>query len=241
MQEKISISIDRELVRKVDKLVDGITIKKRSQSFETIIRKYFSATNIKKAIILLGKQSKLNKSFCLNNLKKLEEISVRQVIIAAGGHNKDVSRLIENEKLNLNVSYLDEAEPKGTAGVIKLAQSILDSTFLVMAGDTLFDFDLKSIVEFHDNNDNLATIGLTTIALNKSTDNITVEGNRVVSFEYKGNVQTYLTNAGIYIFDPKILNYLPEKGSLEKEVLPKLSKENKLNAFLLDNKMVKII
>jgi NDP-sugar pyrophosphorylase family protein len=239
MQEKISISVDAELIKKADQLIDGISVKKRSQAFEKILRDYFSSINIKKAIILLAK-SRPNKEFLLKNIKKLEELFVGEVLIAGGKNNDDIQRFLSNERFRLSLTYLEEEKLLGTAGIIHFSKNKLNSNFIVMAGDTLFDFDIKKMVEFHNKNNNLATIGLTTMPLSKSTDKIDVEGNKIISFEYKATSSTYLTNAGIYVFSPEIFSFLPKEGSLERDVFPKLCRQGKLSAFFFNENLVKI-
>ena len=56
--------------------------------------------------------------------------------------------------------YATEETPLGTAGSVRNAMDELDERFLVISGDVLTDIDLGAIVDFHDEHEALATIGL---------------------------------------------------------------------------------
>ena len=61
--------------------------------------------------------------------------------------------------------------------------------------------------------------------------NININGDRIESFSYKTKSKSRFNNAGIYIFEQKILGQLPDKGSLEKDVFPMLASQGNLFAY----------
>ena len=63
----------------------------------------------------------------------------------------------------LHLGYYIEQEPLGTAGSVKNAAQMLQSTFVVMSGDALTDIDLTSAVAFHREKGALATLVLTQV------------------------------------------------------------------------------
>ena len=213
------------------KKIDKIYIRNRSQAIELIIREYFKNYKPKEVIILLGR-SKVDKKRILDILSWLRNIGIDTIIIAAGQNNKTIFDILGNNYLNLKIFYVKEKKLLGTAGAIKAAFSYITSTFLVIAGDTSFNFDINQMIDFHRSKNSIATMGITAVELSKSTDNIDIDGDKIVSFNYNDKTRSYFTNAGIYIFEPIILNYLPAKGSLEKDVFPKLAKEGKLYGYI---------
>jgi hypothetical protein len=52
MRSRISVTIDKDLLKKLDSTIDGIKIRSRSGALETIIRENFSDRNV--AVILAG-------------------------------------------------------------------------------------------------------------------------------------------------------------------------------------------
>ena len=71
MKEKLSISIEKELIKKADSLIDGIGVRNRSQAFEHVLKSYFSGSNITDAIVLLGRYEKISKESIAEMVEKL--------------------------------------------------------------------------------------------------------------------------------------------------------------------------
>ncbi len=101
----------------------------------------------------------------------------------------------------------------GTAGAVKAAEKYLDERFLVISGDLLTDFNLKKIIDFHDDNKAKATITLTSVKdpLQFGVV-ITDKEKRITQFLEKpgwGEVISDTINTGIYVLEPEILKYIP--------------------------------
>jgi mannose-1-phosphate guanylyltransferase len=125
-----------------------------------------------------------------------------------------------------------EEEPLGTAGAIKNAESLLgDEAFLVFNGDILTDADLTSITGWHRDKGAEATIVLSPVE-NPSAFGVvpTDEDGRVLGFIEKplrDEAPTNLINAGIYVFEPSVLERIPsgEVWSAERQLFPGLVDE----------------
>jgi mannose-1-phosphate guanylyltransferase len=122
-----------------------------------------------------------------------------------------------------------EEEPLGTAGAIKNAESLLgDDAFLIFNGDILTDADLTSIIGWHRDRSAEATIVLSPVE-NPSAFGVvpTDEDGRVLGFIEKpprDEAPTNLINAGIYVFEPSVLERIPsgEVWSAERQLFPDL-------------------
>jgi NDP-sugar pyrophosphorylase family protein len=118
-------------------------------------------------------------------------------------HRQDLKRL-------LNLRYVDEDEPTGTAGSLASVQS-LDNTFLVMNGDVLTDLNLDELVAFHRQHN--ATL---TIATHKRQVKIDLgvidfdDDCRVIGYREKPEYN-YQVSMGIYVYEPRVLKYI-ERG-----------------------------
>ena len=228
MQEKISISIDKDLLSKVDNIIDNKLIKKRSKAFEFIIGEYFKGLTIKCIVILAGSDVKINNKIVVENVKKLMKFDIKEVFIIG---DKDFSAL-KNDllKLKLAVSVIEEKKLMGTAGALKLIEGRINKTFFLMFVNIRFDFDINEMVKVHKQNNSIATIGVTLARKNTIPDNIIIEGSRIISYNKTKN---QFINAGIYIFEPEIFSYLPKKGTFDKNVFPKLAEEGKLYSYII--------
>jgi len=232
MKEKLSISVEKELIKKADSLIDGVGVRNRSQAFEHVLKSYFSGNDITDAIVLLGRYEKISKESIAEIVEKLRETGIKKAIIAGAKNNSKIFSMIENgEKYGVKIEYLNEEQLLGTAGCVKSAQKMLESAFLVIAGDTYFDFEIEKMEKYHFQKKSIATMGVTAVKLEDSTDSIGLEGEKIISFNYGAGQKTHITNAGIYIFSPEIFSQLPSKGSLERDIFPKLAKEGKLYAY----------
>lgn len=137
------------------------------------------------------------------------------------------------EEIDVNISYVREEVPLGTAGSVKNAEEHLKETFLVISGDALTDFDLQEIVAFHRRKKAVVTIAL------KKVDNpleygivITNSFGKIERFLEKpgwGEVFSDTVNTGIYVLEPEIFQYIPENQPFDfsKDLFPLLLKEGK--------------
>jgi len=119
----------------------------------------------------------------------------------------------------ITLDYTLETEPLGTAGSVKLSERHLDSTFLVIAGDALMDFDLGAFLRFH--RANQAKVSLCLSRVNNPSEFgivITDEVGRVQRFLEKpspGEVFSDTVNTGIYLIEPEVLQDIPPGRSFD--------------------------
>jgi mannose-1-phosphate guanylyltransferase len=140
--------------------------------------------------------------------------------------------IARGEALGLKVEVTREEEPLGTAGAIKNAQSLVgEEALVVFNGDILTDIDLSRVVEWHHSRDAEATILLTPVE-NPSAFGVvpTEPDGRVLGFIEKppaGTAPTNLINAGVYVFEPSILDRIPpgRVWSAELQLFPQLVEE----------------
>lgn len=111
------------------------------------------------------------------------------------------------------------AEGLGSAGGLKRAQEFArfyDDTFVVLCGDALVDVDLTAAVAFHRQRHAVATIVLKEVShedVQRYGIVQTAEDGRIVRFQEKPRpeaAQSRTANTGIYIFEPEVLDYVPE-------------------------------
>jgi mannose-1-phosphate guanylyltransferase/phosphomannomutase len=141
--------------------------------------------------------------------------------------------LIENyfsdgSAFGVNMSYVTEESPLGTAGSVRNARSLLNRQFVVVSGDALTDIDLTAAAAFHKEKGAMVTIVL------KKVPNplefglvITAADGRIERFLEKpgwGEVFSDTINTGIYIIEPEVLNLIPDDRPYDfsKELFPEM-------------------
>ncbi|MCY9763830.1 sugar phosphate nucleotidyltransferase [Paenibacillus alvei] len=125
----------------------------------------------------------------------------------------------DGSKYGVQLHYFEEDIPLGTAGSIKNAETFLNETFVVISGDALTDFNLRQAIHYHKEKQALATIVLTQVSLPLEYGVVmTDEEGRVSRFLEKpsyGEIFSDTVNTGIYVLEPEILNWIPERESYD--------------------------
>jgi mannose-1-phosphate guanylyltransferase len=128
------------------------------------------------------------------------------------------------------ISYVEEPEPLGTAGPVRLAadEGLLGDRFLVLNGDVLTDLDLTGLMRTHDERDAVATIALYPVEDPSHYGLVRrEEDGEVLAFVEKpepGQVDTDEVNAGAYVLESPVVDLIPRGTavSIEREVFPRL-------------------
>jgi mannose-1-phosphate guanylyltransferase/phosphomannomutase len=134
----------------------------------------------------------------------------------------------DGSRKGVRISYVQPDDDYGTAGAVKKAEQYLDEKFIVVSGDLITDFNIQEIIGYHDVKSSKATITLTSVPdpLQFGVV-ITDKEGQIIRFLEKpgwGEVFSDTINTGIYVFEPEILNYIPENTSFDfsKDLFPKL-------------------
>lgn len=140
--------------------------------------------------------------------------------------------------LKIKFSIDPPKKPLGTAGPIKKAEKLIghDEPFIVLNGDIFADINYRDLVSTHKKAKALATIALCTVEDPSAFGVAELEGNRIRRFiekPAKGEALSNLINAGAYVLEPKVFDYIPAGRpiSLEREVFPKIAQEGKLFSY----------
>lgn len=177
-------------------------------------------------------------------LTQLHDIGVEDVISNTYYLADQIIDRYKSNKLGINFNYIKETELSGTAGGVKKCQYFFDEgeDFIVMSGDILTTADIQKGIEIHKKSNAIATIGVKEIPHDMvSHFGVVVrdESGFITEFQEKPSVEeakSNLINTGIYIFNYKIFDYIPENTFYDfaKNVFPKLLEEKQINTFNVD-------
>jgi dTDP-glucose pyrophosphorylase len=110
----------------------------------------------------------------------------------------------DGKKWGINIHYLHEKEPLGTAGSIGLLpDSIPNLPVIVMNGDLLTKVNFERLYEFHEENGGSATMCVREYDFEVPYGIIESEGSKVKRIVEKP-VHSFFVNAGIYIISPNL-------------------------------------
>jgi mannose-1-phosphate guanylyltransferase len=179
--------------------------------------------NVPKPVVPLA-----NRPFISYMLDWLEHHGFDDIVMSCGFLAAGVRKVLgSGDRDGITIRYVEEPEPLGTAGPVKLAEPMLDERFAVLNGDILTDIDLSSVVGFHDARGARVTLTLTPVEDPSAYGVIvTDDDGHVEAFIEKpeGEAPSNLINAGIYVFEREVLTEIPagRAVSFEREVFPSL-------------------
>jgi D,D-heptose 1,7-bisphosphate phosphatase len=157
----------------------------------------------------------------------------RDIVLLCGYLADRISSVFDNMiVLNARVRCVKELQPMGTGGALKQAEYLLDDQFLLLNGDSFFDFNLLDLQTFAENDAWLCKVALRPLTDTGRYGSVTLDGKRVISFAEKVTDGPGLINGGVYMLRREVLDYIHSiPCSLESEILPKLAAEGKLFGF----------
>ncbi len=252
MKERATLTLDTNLLSKIDSIIDGHKVKNRSHAVELLLMKALGTNVPKKAVILAGGRGTRLKPLTYEIPKALIPIHDRTLtehlldlfkrhevkdIVMSVGHMKEKikAHFQDGTRFGVRMSYIEEDEPLGTAGCLRLGKDILNETFILSNGDELKNIDIDEMFQFHKQNNATVTIALTTVSDPSQYGVAKLSGSRILEFVEKPKPKeapSNLINSGFYIIEPELIELIPEgKVSIEKDIFPKLAEEGKLFGY----------
>lgn len=136
------------------------------------------------------------------------------------------------EKFGVQLDYSREETPLGTAGPLSLIKN-LDATFLVMNGDLLNNLDYTEMLAHHRQRGAIVTVAgyQREVKIDLGVMHIN-EQNWVTDYIEKPSYH-FSVSTGIYLFEPEILQYIPENQhfDLPELILTLLKNKQPVNVY----------
>jgi len=154
---------------------------------------------------------------------------IDDVIMSCGFLATSVRNVLgDGSSYGIKLRFVEEPDPRGTAGALKYAEPMLDERFLMLNGDVLTDIDLSAQIAQHERTGASATLALVPVADPSAYGLVRLaEDNSVREFVEKPSpdqIDTNLISAGAYVLQREILKMIPAERnvSIEREVWPAL-------------------
>jgi len=147
----------------------------------------------------------------------------------------------DGSSFGVEIKYSTHTIQGGTGEGFRLAinRHVDDEVFFAMNGDQMTDLNLRNLAKFHLKHGSVATMAIFNPRCYYGHVQMNDEGD-IVSFVEKQTCPYAYCNTGIYAFNQKILDYLPEKGDVERTTFPLLTKSKLLKAFLFNGFFVTV-
>lgn len=148
-------------------------------------------------------------------LRQMKAAGIDEVVLTVG----HLAGLLEaffkdGRQLGLRIRYSFEDKPLGTAGPLALVGD-LEETFMVCNGDVLTTLSLAELIQFHHQQGGIATIAMHHRQVKINLGVISCNGSQeIVGYDEKPTID-YTVSMGIYIFEPRVLDYIPTNQYLD--------------------------
>lgn len=113
------------------------------------------------------------------------------------------------DKFGVKIEYVLESVRMGTAGALSLLQKRPKDDFFVMNGDLLTNVNFEYLHEYHKDSNACASICIRKYEMQVPYGVVNVRANKVTSIEEKPT-QSFFVSAGIYMFSPIVLDFIPK-------------------------------
>ena len=256
-RSRITITLDAQVLKKVDRLIDKNKIRNRSHAIEYILNKY-TQSNVHTAVILAGGRGTKLRPYTYEIPKpllpvkgapilehlivRLKKHNVTHIIIAISYLGEKIKTYFgDGSKWGVHIEYSEEEENLNTGGAVrKIKNKLNNETFLVIHGDILTNFAFADFIEFHRKEHALATVALTTVDKPLEYGQFKLHGTKLVEFypnTTRPGLKSHLIHCGIYAFTTDIFNHFPkEKHFALENVIQKLVEQKKVSGFVFEGK-----
>lgn len=187
-----------------------------------------------KPMLLLGRKPILE--YAVEHLKRE---GFHDIVFTVGHLKHEIMNYFgDGKKFGVKITYSHEENELGTAGSVAGAKALLkgEENFLVIMGDQLTNLDFRKLTALHEKKKPLATIGLKRMGVPFQYGTVEASKDGDVTGFVEKPIFEKLVNAGIYVFNKRIFDYLQEKGDFALNVFPELvARKQRVAGFVFDD------
>lgn len=159
---------------------------------------------------------------------------IDEVVVAGGYKVEMIEEYFSRIDVDFDVRIVNENKPLGTGGALGNCRDIISGRFACFNGDIVSSLQIEPLLDLHKRNGGVGSLALWEVEDPTRFGIVGLDDNsRITQFKEKPKpeeVFSNLINAGSYVFEDDIFDYMPQgKHSIEREVFPKLAEENLLN------------
>lgn len=115
----------------------------------------------------------------------------------------------DGSSFGVKIEYILEEKRMGTAGALSLLKERPKDDFFAMNGDLLTNVNFEYLHEYHKDSNALASICIRKYEMQVPYGVVNVRANKVTSIQEKPT-QSFFVSAGIYMFSPIVLDFIPK-------------------------------
>jgi glucose-1-phosphate cytidylyltransferase len=191
------------------------------------IMKLFAHHSIVEFVVPIGYRGDVIRDYFLNYEGRTNDFTIRL------GHTHEIEYHNSHLESDWLVTVVDTGAETPTGGRVSRIQKFVEGErFLATYGDGLADVDIGKLLAFHESHGRLAT--MTTVKPLTRFGVVEADPDGTVAhFREKPQTEDSV-NAGFFVFEPGVFDYLTDDTALEREPLEALARDRQLAAFSHD-------
>ena len=165
----------------------------------------------------------------------LRKNGIKSTVLCVSYLRKTIEDYFEDgERFGMNIEYAVAGKPLATAGQLKTAEDFIDDSFVCVYGDSIFDFNLRNMINQHKKKRALITMSLYEYKTRLSYGVIdTTKNGKVIGWNEKPEISANI-NIGCYVMEPEVFGYIPKNKpyGMDDVIRKAISKKKLVSSFL---------
>ena len=124
-----------------------------------------------------------------------------------------IKAFFKEKKLPINLKYIEEKKPLGTAGSLKMLKN-KTKDILVTNSDTILNCDLNKILKYHKKASNDLTIICAKLPIQIPYGVVETRKKNIFKKINEKPKNSYLANVGTYLINSKLISLIPKKDKI---------------------------
>jgi len=168
-------------------------------------------------------------------LNWLKSHGIETVVLGTAYKREIIMNYIKNNDFGLNIKFSVHSVEGETGEGFRLAieRYVDEENFVAMNGDELTNLDLGKLIKNHLESKAVATVAIS--PLKSPFGIVDLWEDSIIGFREKPIIADRFVSAGIYVFNKKIKDYLPQRGSIERITFPVLAEKRLIKAHKLNS------
>lgn len=145
-----------------------------------------------------------------HNIDRLKSFGIQHITISINYLGEQlITYFGDGTQKDLKIGYIEEKEPLGTIGALRLVDNYENDNLLIMNSDLLTTIDFEDIYQEFVNSKADMIVATTPYEVKIPYGVVETQGNEVISLSEKPTY-TYYSNAGIYIIKKELVDLIPK-------------------------------
>jgi dTDP-glucose pyrophosphorylase len=193
--------------------------------------------NVPKPMLPLG-----NKPILEHIIESFKLQGFKNFYITTHYKTEVIQEYFKKNILGVNIEYVVEDEPLGTAGSLYLLKNTLNSNFIVMNADLLIKINFQNLLSFHKTHQEIATVCIKQHSYQVPFGVVSFDGEAKIDKIREKPVFSYFVNTGIYCFSKNIFEFFNKKEYMDMPTLLHgiIRGKKKISAFPIHENWVDI-